>query len=267
VKYQFGRKHKSLSSDEIKSHMDFSSVAKAAKLFAGIKLTSALLKSGISSSAATTVGTISTVAIITTAAIVGPDLLDSKPSFDNQNVNVTKMVERADKEALIKIDTLGEAKDQTLELKPPPAASKDDVPTIDKEVDTKVDIPDDGIIQKEVKEIENSDVLIRAYPLPDLESFLAIINQELKYPKEGVKDSVEGFVRVHFKVDKQGIAKEFKINKSLGEAFDMEAIRVLKAHQDWEPASFNGQAVDSYFTIKIQFNYETLISNEVERGY
>lgn len=267
MKYQFGRNSKKLSSEDIKSHMSFDHVVKASKVFAGVKLTSALLKSGFGSSTAATVGTFGTAAVIATAAIVGPDFVNGDSNTPEPNQQTIEMV--AEPEV---IDTL--VTDAVASDTPLVETQEDDItkakPVIKKPLQVVQDAPEpEPLAEPEVEKqqaIENKDVLVKAQPLPDLESFLEIIDNDLEYPKEAIKDSVEGFVRVFFKVNKQGIAQDFKINKSLGEAFDNEAIRVLKSHQDWEPASFNGQAVDSYFTIKIQFKYERLDPSNPTKG-
>ncbi|WP_422355653.1 TonB family protein [Roseivirga pacifica] len=98
------------------------------------------------------------------------------------------------------------------------------------------------------------DVINPAKPIPGEEAFNNFINKELVYPESELDGNVEGYVRVFFKVNKKGIAEDFKIRKSLGDAFDQEAIRVLQLFQQWEPGSYNGEAVDSYLNIKVNFS-------------
>lgn len=264
MKYQFGRNSKKISSDDIKSHMSFDNVAKAAKVFAGVKLTSVLLKSGFGSSTVATVGTIGTAAVITTAAIVGPDLINGEFNTPEPKEQTIELVAEPEAIDTLAIDSIS-IDEPVEEVQPQKSVSQPVVKKAQPVVENTTEPEEEAEIENQ-QAIENKDVLIKAYPLPDLQSFMQIIDSDLEYPKEGIKDSVEGFVRVFFKVDKQGIAQDFKINKSLGEAFDNEAIRVLKSHQDWEPASFNGQAVDSYFTIKIQFKYERLDPSNPTKG-
>lgn len=111
-------------------------------------------------------------------------------------------------------------------------------------------------IEKEQPEttVVYEDVIIPAKPIPGKEAFDKFINEKLVYPESELDNRVEGYVRVFFTVNKMGVAEDFKIRKSLGEAFDKEAIRVLKLFQQWESGSYNGEAVDSYLNIKVNFS-------------
>lgn len=251
MKYQFGRNSKKLSSEQIKSQMNFNTVSTGAKAFVGAKLVSSVLKSSFFTPA---VATVATVATVVTLAIVGPSLNESKDQF--HPVSEPKKLELSSKEESSQaVDSLITEKpiieiEEKVEPKLPSPAKTERKPAKPQPTD------EPHIAPQPNEPIENRDVLIRARPLPDLESFRAFISTELEYPEAARKDSAEGFVRVHFKINQRGIAEGFKINKSLGELFDNEAVRVLKMYQSWEPASFNGQAVESQVQINIQFEFE-----------
>jgi TonB family protein len=58
---------------------------------------------------------------------------------------------------------------------------------------------------------------------------------------------------LNFKVDIQGQIIEIDVEKSLGEVFDQEAIRLLREGPEWEPARENDSAVAGKATVKIRF--------------
>ncbi len=248
MKYRFGRKEKPISSEEIRSKMDFGKLTEQANGVSDKNISSPELNSKWKFSISTTV--LSTAAVILILITAGPAILNSanNPFIRKDSPKPEPQVEQP---AVI-LDTLNTASLVEVEQDEPEEQVIFEAKPIQKaQPKMLVEKPD----TKE-KPMRNEDVLVRAYPLPDLNSFLDAIDEELVYPEEARKDSVEGFVRVYFKVNKEGYPEDFKVNKSLGELFDNEAIRVLKQHKDWEPASFNGQAVDSYFTLKVSFEFK-----------
>jgi TonB family protein len=60
-------------------------------------------------------------------------------------------------------------------------------------------------------------------------------------------------VKLKFIVGLNGQISNIEIAKSLGEAFDNEAIRLLKEGPDWAPAEFNGEKVEREVKVKIRF--------------
>lgn len=263
MKYQFGRNSKKLSSEQIKGHMNFETVATGAKAFAGAKLVSSVLKSSFFTPAAATVGTIATVA---TLAVVGPALLETE---EPQTPEPAKIEVFEPQETVDSLNTSTliveqqEAEEKVKEVpKMAPASISKPKPVVEQK-----DEEQPHIAPQPNEPMENTDVFVKARPLPDFESFLAFISSELEYPEKARMDSTEGFVRVRFTVNQRGIAEEFKINKSLGELFDNEAIRVLKMYQNWEPASFNGQAVESRQQINIQFEFEKPAPKDIIKYY
>lgn len=251
MKYQFGRNSKKLSSEQIKGHMNFETVATGAKAFAGAKLVSTVLKSNLFTPVAATVGTVATVA---TLVVVGPSLIEKEqPEIPvSDKIEIVESQEPVD--SLNTNTLIVEQQEKIVEEQTPKrvaATIAKPKPAVEKKEDEQP-----HIAPQPNEPIENRDVFSTARPLPDFESFLAFISSELEYPEKARMDSTEGFVRVRFTVNQRGIAENFKVNKSLGELFDNEAIRVLKMYQNWEPASFNGQAVESLQQINIQFEFE-----------
>jgi TonB family protein len=83
--------------------------------------------------------------------------------------------------------------------------------------------------------------------------FKEYIKENIRYPESGKADKIRGTVVLNFKVDIQGQIIEIDIEKSLGEVFDQEAIRLLREGPEWEPARENASAVAGKATVKIRF--------------
>ncbi len=79
------------------------------------------------------------------------------------------------------------------------------------------------------------------------------LKKSLKFPEKAVIKNMKGYVLLSFDVNKVGEIKNIRISRSLGYAFDQEAMRVLKASSPWLPASQNGEAVHAKSMIRIHF--------------
>jgi TonB family protein len=83
-----------------------------------------------------------------------------------------------------------------------------------------------------------------------LMNFLA---SNIKYPEEASKNKVSGKVIVQFVVDKEGYVKDPNIVRSISDALDKEAIRVVNSMPKWTPGKENGEAVNVRYTLPITF--------------
>ena len=89
------------------------------------------------------------------------------------------------------------------------------------------------------------------------QAMYSYLNEELIYPKEALKNRIEGRVRVRFIVNEDGsIQKVTTAGKTLGFGLEEEAIRIVYSMPCWKPGSYNGKAVKTYFTIPIKFTLE-----------
>ena len=82
---------------------------------------------------------------------------------------------------------------------------------------------------------------------PALEAYL---KENVRMPDE---ECVIGRVIVSFNIGKDGSISDAKVVKSLSPACDKEALRVVKAMPKWHPGKQLGQAVDTKFTMPIDF--------------
>ena len=77
------------------------------------------------------------------------------------------------------------------------------------------------------------------------------IKENLHYPSDGT--DVQGRVIVTFTIEKDGSISEPKVVKSLSEACDQEALRLVKNMPKWTPGKQDGKCVPVKYTIPIDF--------------
>jgi len=90
----------------------------------------------------------------------------------------------------------------------------------------------------------------KAKPNIDMSAYKEYIEQNIQYP-EGKTE--KGRVVVKFKVNADGSLSDFELQRSLGDDFDREAIRLIKEGPDWIPAKKNGETVEDTVQLKIPF--------------
>lgn len=85
------------------------------------------------------------------------------------------------------------------------------------------------------------------------EALMGYLSKNVKYPESAKKNSVQGKVIIQFIVNKKGQVVSPKITKSVSPELDAEALRVIRAMPQWEPATQHGKTVDCMYTISIAF--------------
>lgn len=84
-------------------------------------------------------------------------------------------------------------------------------------------------------------------------ALLEYVMRNLKYPESEVNNPKNGRVVISFVVEANGKIGETKIMRSLGEAYDAEAIRVIKSLPDFIPGQSNGENVAVWYNLPISF--------------
>ena len=79
------------------------------------------------------------------------------------------------------------------------------------------------------------------------------MQKEVKYPKEAVKDEIEGRVLVQFVVDENGKVLNPKVIKGVHPLLDAEALRAVSEMKKWEPGIKDGVAVRVRYTLPVRF--------------
>lgn len=84
-------------------------------------------------------------------------------------------------------------------------------------------------------------------------AFSKWINTQLTYPKECVKDSIQGRVTLSFIVSPDGKVCDVKVLRGVHELLDAEAVRAIKLSPDWTPGMHDGKAVPVSYTFPVIF--------------
>lgn len=103
---------------------------------------------------------------------------------------------------------------------------------------------------------EGSTISRSAQPLPSRKKFRAYLQENLQYPEEARRQGIEGNVKVQFIVKADGELANFTIKKSLSHGCDEEAIRLIQARPNWQPALQDGEAQDQAVTVKVRFKLQ-----------
>jgi len=90
-------------------------------------------------------------------------------------------------------------------------------------------------------------------PEGGMSAFMAYLGKNLKYPKNGIKQGIEGKVYVQFIVDETGKLTELKVIKGIGADFDNESLRVLAKAPAWKPGRQAGRPVKVRMVLPIIF--------------
>lgn len=116
--------------------------------------------------------------------------------------------------------------------------------------------PKSGVIQTDtIKEnMLMGDIVEQMPEFPGGSSALMeFLSDNVKYPAECVKDSIQGRVVVTFIVEKDGSITEAKVVRSVHPQLDQEALRVVGLMPKWRPGSMNGQRQRVRYTLPVKF--------------
>ncbi len=86
-----------------------------------------------------------------------------------------------------------------------------------------------------------------------MEAMIEYLSEEITYPAEAKKAGVQGKTFVQFVVDPDGRVVRTKVVKGFSDACDAEALRVVEAMPDWQPAKMKGESVAMQMTLPIAF--------------
>ncbi|MFC2098515.1 energy transducer TonB [Bacteroidota bacterium] len=109
-----------------------------------------------------------------------------------------------------------------------------------------------GAVASSVYEVPDS---IPAMPLGGLENFNRYIEENAHFPEELIL-SADEVVILTFEINPEGRPENIKIEESSGEAFSLEAVRLLERGPTWSPAIENGTPVAKRNRLKLEFNRE-----------
>ncbi|MCU0447961.1 MAG: TonB family protein [Microscillaceae bacterium] len=90
-------------------------------------------------------------------------------------------------------------------------------------------------------------------PKGGMGEFYKYVSQNIEYPKQARKMSVEGKVILQVTIDKDGSLNDIQVLKGIGAGCDEEAIRVMKEAPKWIPGKQRGRPVKVKMTVPIMF--------------
>ena len=108
---------------------------------------------------------------------------------------------------------------------------------------------------------EESDIYFVVEEMPDFQgggqtAFRDYIANNIRYPENAVKDSIEGRVFVQFTVKADGSVEDARIVRGIDPSLDQEALRVTLASPEWTPGLQDGKPVAVVFTFPINFTLQ-----------
>ena len=79
------------------------------------------------------------------------------------------------------------------------------------------------------------------------------IQKHSNYPKQAVKDRIEGIVFIAFTIDEVGKVDNVKLEKGLRKDLNEVALKTIKNMPNWYPARLNGKPIRREMTLPITF--------------
>ncbi|WP_314714470.1 energy transducer TonB [Segatella salivae] len=84
-------------------------------------------------------------------------------------------------------------------------------------------------------------------------AMMKYIMENIKYPKQAMKEGIQGRVAVSFIVEKDGSISDVRPILSVHPLLNKEAVRVVKSMPKWTPGKQNGKPVRVRFNVPVMF--------------
>ncbi len=78
--------------------------------------------------------------------------------------------------------------------------------------------------------------------------------ENIKYPKEALKNGIQGKVIISFVIDNKGKTGREWLQKGIGYGCDVEAMMAVKKMPLWNPASVNGKPITVLYQLPVRFH-------------
>ncbi len=119
---------------------------------------------------------------------------------------------------------------------------------------------DEVIVEEKRPEPEPDQVFQSVEQMPQFPGgdaeLLKYISSHIKYPTMAMENNIQGRVVVQFVVTKTGAIGEVKVVRSKDPDLDREAVRVVKSLPNFIPGKMNGQAVNVWYTLPVNFKLQ-----------
>lgn len=107
---------------------------------------------------------------------------------------------------------------------------------------------------EEGKELANTKYLRKAKYRGGIKALYRYLKEEVEYVQEAIEDDVEGTVIVAFVINEEGSVTDIKVQKSVDQRLDKEALRVIEEMPKWRPAKLHNRGIKMSFTIPVKFD-------------
>lgn len=119
---------------------------------------------------------------------------------------------------------------------------------------------DEVIVEEKKPEPEPDQVFQSVEQMPQFPGgdaeLMKYISSHIKYPTMAMENNIQGRVVVQFVVTKTGAIGEVKVVRSKDPDLDREAVRVVKSLPNFIPGKMNGQAVNVWYTLPVNFKLQ-----------
>ena len=88
-------------------------------------------------------------------------------------------------------------------------------------------------------------------------ALLKFLINNIRYPEEAIKDTIEGRVVLRFIIKSDGSVDDVAVVKGLYPACDSEAVRVVKMMPNWIPGQQNGNPINTHYSLPVTFRLPT----------
>jgi protein TonB len=104
---------------------------------------------------------------------------------------------------------------------------------------------------------ERDEIHILADEMPEFpggeKALFQYLSSSIRYPKDALRNDVEGRVYVEFVVDRYGKITRVNVKRGMHPSLDQEALRVIEGMPDWKPGVKDGKFVSVLYTVPINF--------------
>lgn len=112
--------------------------------------------------------------------------------------------------------------------------------------------------QKTVISQSNQSVYDQVEQMPEfpggMPAMIEYLQNNLKYPKDAIKQQVGGRVMVMFVVETDGSLSNVRVARKVFHSLDTEAVRVVKSMPKWKPGKEKGRLVRVNYTLPVVFS-------------
>jgi protein TonB len=95
-------------------------------------------------------------------------------------------------------------------------------------------------------------VVMPEYP-GGLLALLTQIQTSIRYPKQQIRQGVQGKVLVDFIIDRSGTVRDARVRQGVAPVLDAEALRVVNSLRGWTPGRLDAEPADVLFTLPVTF--------------